>query len=123
MLPGCLNVRLRVINETNGGIMSKLHAGLLGVGLCFGLNAAVAQNVDSEKDRARAQNQSMEQKDKGASDQTENSKFEAGKPQQSEADRGEKGRDEVGAKHFDEGKPGQTEATQERNTQTQPKQR
>jgi hypothetical protein len=105
--------------------MSKLHVGLLAAGLCLGFNAAVAQNVDSEKDKAKAQ-QSVEQKDKKGTDaagQTENSKFKEGKPQQSEADRGEKGRAEVGEKHFDQGKPGQSEATEERNTQTQPKQR
>jgi hypothetical protein len=104
-------------------IVSKLHVGLLAAGLCFGLNAAVAQNVDSEKDKARTQQQSMEQKDTGAAGQTENSKFKEGKPQQSEAARGEKGRDEVGEKHYDQGKPGQTEATQEQNTPSQPKQR
>ena len=101
--------------------MSKLHMGLLAAGLCFGLSAAVAQNVDSERDKTRAQQQTMEQKDTGAAGQTE--KFKEGKPQQSEADRGEKGRGDAAEKHYDQGKPGQTEATQEQNTQTQPKQR
>jgi hypothetical protein len=73
-------------------------------------------NVDSEKDKGRTQQHSMEQKDTGAAGQTENSKFKEGKPQQSEAARGAKGRDEVGEKHYDQGKPGQTEATQEQNT-------
>src|SRR4051794_5985091 len=96
--------------------------GLIGSRTVLRLECRGCANVDSEKDKAKAQ-QSMEQKDTGAAGQTENSKFKEGKPQQSEADRGEKGRDEVGAKHFDQGKPSQTEATEEQNTQTQPKQR
>ena len=103
--------------------MSKLQLSLLAAGLCFGVSAAVAQNADSEQDKAKSK-PSIEQKDRGATGQTEDSKFQAGKPQQSEADRGEKGRDEIGEKkQFEHGKPDQSEATQEQNAPTQSKQR
>jgi hypothetical protein len=44
--------------------MSKLITGLLSLGLVFGIDAAIAQNVKSDQDKARGQEQQMEQKEK-----------------------------------------------------------
>jgi hypothetical protein len=46
--------------------MSKLLTALIAAGFGFGLNAAVAQNVDSDKDKARGQDQATQQKEQAA---------------------------------------------------------
>ena len=101
--------------------MSRLLSILLATGFGLGLNAAVAQNVDLQKDQAKGQEQQLEQKENsvtGAGQTQEHpyqageNKFTEGKPQQSDADHGKTGRSEVDEKHFDQGKPGQSEAAQ-----------
>ena len=46
--------------------MSKLLTALIAAGFVFGLDAAVAQNVDSEKDKARMQDQATQDKEQAA---------------------------------------------------------
>jgi hypothetical protein len=51
----------------NGGTqMSKLLNAALAAALGFGLNAAMAQNVDSDKDKAHEEDRIMQEKEKGA---------------------------------------------------------
>src|SRR6476646_6814854 len=52
--------------QTAGGTMSKLLTALIAAGFVFGLDAAVAQNVDSEKDKARMQDQATQDKEQAA---------------------------------------------------------
>ena len=46
--------------------MSKLLTALIAAGFVFGLDAAVAQNVDSEKDKARMQDQATQDNEQAA---------------------------------------------------------
>ncbi len=46
--------------------MSKLLTALIAAGFGFGLNVAVAQNVKSDSDKAKGQEEIMQQKDQGA---------------------------------------------------------
>jgi len=46
--------------------MSKLLSALIAAGFGIGLNAAVAQNVDSDKDKARMQDQATQDKEQAA---------------------------------------------------------
>jgi|SRR5690242_8982332 len=105
--------------------MSKLICMLVAAGFAGGMNAAIAQNVHSDKDKAQGQEQTMEKKEGGGGSsqgQASQEKFESGKPQQKEADRGETGRNDMGEKQHEQGKPQQKEAAQP-NQQNQPQQR
>ncbi len=55
--------------------MSKLLNALIAAGFALGLNAAMAQNVDSDKDKAQGQDKLMRDKEQGA-------KHDSTKPQQ-----------------------------------------
>jgi hypothetical protein len=106
-------------------VMSKLMSMLLAAGFAGGMNAAIAQNVHSDKDKAQGQEQTMEKKEGGGASsqgQAGQEKFESGKPQQKEGDRGETGRNDMGKKQYEEGKPQQKESAQQ-NQQNQSQQR
>ena len=46
--------------------MSKLLSAVVAAGFALGLSAAVAQNVDSDKDKAKGQEQIMQEKEGAA---------------------------------------------------------
>ncbi len=64
--------------------MSKWITALLSLGLMFGIDAAMAQNVKSDQDKARGQEQQMEQKERptgnaGQSGERERAKTDDGR--------------------------------------------
>ena len=52
--------------------MSKFLTTLIAAGVGLGVNAAIAQNVTSEGERAQGQEQLMQKKEEGASTQSQN---------------------------------------------------
>ena len=52
--------------QTAGGTISKLLTALIAAGFGIGLNAAVAQNVNSDKDKAQGQDKVMQDKEQAA---------------------------------------------------------
>lgn len=105
--------------------MSKLLTGLMAAGFSFGISAAIAQDVQSDQDKAKAEAQHMRQKEQevGAAGQNQTTPsepgekhFQEGKPTQSEARQpngGSPDEDQAQAqKQFEEGKPQQSDSGQ-----------
>jgi hypothetical protein len=107
--------------------MVKLGYVLLAVGMSMSVNTSFGQDVASDIDKAKGQEQKTPQREgAGTNSQTESNQpnFEQGKPQQSEADRGETGRNDTNEKvHHDQGKPDQSDASQQKNQQDQSQRR
>ena len=78
--------------------MSKLITALIAAGFGIGLNAAVAQNVDSDKEKARVQDQVMQDKEQSAKPSSSSQQQGQSNPnqQKNKADSGQAGAAQAG---------------------------
>ena len=105
--------------------MSKLLAALIAVGFSVGLNGAIAQNVESDKDKAQGQEKVMKEKEQGTSgagqtgqsdhqtgvkDGADETKKVEGKPDQNQADQSTGQTESTDKTKKVQGKPDQNDA-------------